>query len=61
VDLTWPPDREAPKATAVPPESIARHRWDRLLYNQTAKRLKAALVRRETHAHRRRSLSPRPL
>lgn len=26
---------------------MARHWWDRLLYNQTAKRLKTALVGRE--------------
>ena len=29
------------------PEYVARRWWDRLLYNQTAKRLKAALVGRE--------------
>ena len=28
-------------------EDVARHRWQRLLYNQTAKRLKAALIDRE--------------
>jgi hypothetical protein len=31
----------------VPPGYFARHWWDRLLYNQTAKRLKSALVGRE--------------
>ena len=31
----------------VLPEYVARHWWDRVLYNQTAKRLKAALVGRE--------------
>ena len=29
------------------PEYTARHWWERLLYNQTAKRLKAALIDRE--------------
>jgi hypothetical protein len=28
-------------------EIVARHWWDRLLYNQSAKRLKSALVGRE--------------
>jgi len=31
----------------VLPEYVARHWWDRMLYNQTAKRLKAALIGRE--------------
>jgi hypothetical protein len=31
----------------VLPEYVARHWWDRLLYNQSAKRLKSALVGRE--------------
>jgi amino acid transporter len=47
LDQAWPPDREAPITIVVLPEYVARHWWDRLLYNQTAKRLKAALVGRE--------------
>jgi amino acid transporter len=47
LDQAWPPDREAPVTIVVLPEYVARHWWDRLLYNQTAKRLKAALVGRE--------------
>src|SRR5829696_7854218 len=47
LDLAWPPDREAPTTIVVLPEYVAKHWWDRLLYNQTAKRLKAALVGRE--------------
>jgi amino acid transporter len=47
LDQAWPPDKEAPVTIVVLPEFIARHWWDRLLYNQTAKRLKAALVGRE--------------
>jgi hypothetical protein len=47
LDQAWPPDREAPVTIVVLPEFVARHWWDRLLYNQTAKRLKAALVGRE--------------
>ena len=44
---TWPPDREAPVTIVVLPEYVAKHWWDRILYNQTARRLKAALVGRE--------------
>ena len=42
----------------VLPEYVARHWWDRVLYNQTAKRLKAALVG-PAHRDRGRALSPR--
>ena len=47
LDQAWPPDKEAPITIVVLPEYVARHWWDRLLYNQTAKRLKAAIVGRE--------------
>jgi hypothetical protein len=47
LDQAWPPDKEAPITIVVLPEFVARHWWDRLLYNQVAKRLKAALVGRE--------------
>ena len=47
LDQAWPPDKEAPITIVVLPEYVARHWWDRLLYNQTAKALKAALVGRE--------------
>jgi amino acid transporter len=47
LDLAWPPDKEAPITIVVLPEFVARHWWDRLLYNQSAKRLKSALVGRE--------------
>lgn len=40
-------DGEVPVTIVVLPEYVARHWWDRLLYNQTAKRLKGALVGRE--------------
>jgi len=44
---TWPPDRAAPVTIVVLPEYVAKRWWDRVLYNQTAKRLKAAIVGRE--------------
>jgi amino acid transporter len=47
LDQAWPPDRDAPITIVVLPEYVARHWWDRVLYNQTAKRLKTALIGRE--------------
>ncbi len=47
LDQAWPPDKEAAITIVVLPEYVARHWWDRLLYNQVAKRLKAELVGRE--------------
>ncbi|MFL5755679.1 MAG: APC family permease [Chloroflexota bacterium] len=47
LDRAWPPDKESPTTIVVLPEYVARHWWDRVLYNQTAKRLKAALIGRE--------------
>jgi hypothetical protein len=47
LDRDWPAGREAPITIVVLPEYVARHWWDRILYNQTARRLKAALVGRE--------------
>ena len=47
LDRAWPADREAPITIVVLPEYVAKHWWDRVLYNQTAKRLKTALVGRE--------------
>jgi len=47
LDKAWPPDKPAPITIVVLPEFVARHWWDRLLYNQAARRLKSALVGRE--------------
>jgi hypothetical protein len=47
LDQAWPPGKEAPITIVVLPEYVARHWWDRLLYNQTAKRLKAAILGRD--------------
>jgi len=47
LDKAWPPDQPAPITIVVLPEYVARHWWDRMLYNQAARRLKAALVGRE--------------
>ncbi|MGZ9160171.1 MAG: APC family permease [Candidatus Limnocylindrales bacterium] len=47
LDQAWPPDKEAPITIVVLPEYVARHWWERLLYNQVAKRMKAAILGRE--------------
>jgi amino acid transporter len=47
LDQAWPPDKAAPITIVVLPEYVPRHWWDRLLYNQTAKRLKTAILGRE--------------
>jgi amino acid transporter len=47
LDQAWPPDRPTPITIVVLPEYVARHWWERLLYNQTARRLKAAIIGRE--------------
>jgi amino acid transporter len=47
LDQAWPPDKEAPITVVVLPEYVARHWWDRLLYNQAARRLRAELIGRE--------------
>jgi hypothetical protein len=47
LDMDLPAGKLAPITIVVLPEYVARHWWDRLLYNQTARRLKAALVGRE--------------
>ena len=47
LDQAWPPDKQEPITIVVLPEYVPRHWWDRLLYNQTARRLKAAILGRE--------------
>ena len=47
LDRAWPPDKEAPVTIVVLPEYVAKRWWDRVLYNQTARRLKRALLGRE--------------
>jgi amino acid transporter len=47
LDQAWPPDQPTPITIVVLPEYVARHWWERILYNQTARRLKAAIIGRE--------------
>jgi amino acid transporter len=46
LDQTWPADREAPATFVVIPEYVARSWWERILYNQSANRLRRALIGR---------------
>jgi len=46
LDLAWPPDKAAPITFVVIPEYVASSWWERLLYNQSAMRLRAALLGR---------------
>ncbi len=46
LDAAWPPDKEAPVTFVVLPEYVARRWWERILYNQSAKRLRTALLGR---------------
>jgi hypothetical protein len=45
-DQARPPDTEAPITFIVIPEYVARSWWERILYNQSAKRLRTALLGR---------------
>jgi hypothetical protein len=46
LDETWPSDRELPITFVVVPEYVARSWWERILYNQSANRLRRALIGR---------------
>jgi amino acid transporter len=46
LDETWPDGKELPITFVVIPEYVARNWWERLLYNQSANRLRRALIGR---------------
>ncbi len=46
LDQTWPADKPAPITFVVVPEFVARNWWERILYNQSARRLRSALLGR---------------
>lgn len=46
LDRAWPPDKEAPVTFVIVPEYVARNWWERILYNQSAKRLRTVLLGR---------------
>jgi amino acid transporter len=46
LDQAWPPDKDAPITFVVIPEYVARSWWERILYNQSANRVRRALIGR---------------
>jgi amino acid transporter len=46
LDSAWPPDKPAPITFVVLPEYVARSWWERILYNQSVKRLRSSLLGR---------------
>ena len=46
LDGAWPPDQEAPITFVVIPEYVARHWWERILYNQSTHSFRTALIGR---------------
>jgi hypothetical protein len=46
LDMAWPPDKPQPITFVVIPEYVAKSWWERLLYNQSAKRLRTMLLGR---------------
>jgi amino acid transporter len=46
LDHAWPPGKTAPITFVVVPEYVARHWWERVLYNQSARRMRAVLLGR---------------
>ena len=46
LDRTWPSEREEPITFVLIPEYVARSWWERLLYNQATKQLRATLLGR---------------
>ena len=46
LDMAWPPDKTEPITFVVIPEYVAKSWWERLLYNQSAKRLRSMLLGR---------------
>jgi amino acid transporter len=46
LDMAWPPDKTEPITFVVIPEYVAKRWWERMLYNQSAKRLRSVLLGR---------------
>jgi amino acid transporter len=46
LDRAWPPDKPEPITFVIVPEYVARHWWERILYNQSARRLRSLLLGR---------------
>ena len=59
LDLAWPPGKPDPITFVVIPEYVARSWWERILYNQSARRLRTVLLGRPQHRRRQRAVPPR--
>jgi hypothetical protein len=46
LEESWPENEPAPVTFVIVPDFVPRHWWDRLLYNQSAKSLRSALIGR---------------
>ena len=46
LDRSWPSDKEEPITFVLIPEYVARSWWERMLYNQAAKQMRATLLGR---------------
>ena len=46
LDRAWPPEKPEPITFIVIPEYVARHWWERILYNQSARHLRRVLLGR---------------
>ncbi len=46
LDRAWPPGKPDPITFVIVPEYVARHWWERILYNQSARRLRSILLGR---------------
>ena len=46
LDRAWPPDKPEPITFVVIPDYVASHWWERILYNQSARRLRSILLGR---------------
>ncbi len=46
LDRAWPPDKPDPITFVVIPEYVASHWWERILYNQSSRRLRTVLLGR---------------
>jgi amino acid transporter len=47
LDRSWPADEPAPVTFVIIPEFVARRWWERILFNQSAKRLRSAMLGRQ--------------
>jgi hypothetical protein len=46
LQTAWPPDKPEPITFVVIPEYVAPHWWERILYNQSSRRLRSVLLGR---------------